>query len=104
MENSNPSNASVAPTPKTPARTILEGVGFFALGLAGFLASYWFAGKIKVIVAVATLLGSWLIGNGILKAVLGDRLPIVTTIGSIIAAVLGLMGTLAVVDTLLGGH
>lgn len=90
------------PSRRSALRTILEGLGFYLLGFVGFLVSVKFAGKIKVIVGVASLFGGGLIGLGTLRLLLRDRFPTVTKVVAAACAVVGLLLTLAAVDTLLG--
>ena len=90
------------PNRKSARRTILEGFGFYALGFVGFLVSVKFAGKIKAIVGVATLVGGGLVGLGAFRLLLRDRFPTCAKVVAAVCAFVGLLVTLAVVDTLLG--
>lgn len=97
------SNAAVKPdSKKSEWRTILEGLGFFALGFVGFLASFWFAGKAKSVVGIATLFGAGMFGYGAFRLVFGDRWPLFAWITAVVSALVGLGLTLAALFLLLG--
>lgn len=90
------------PTRKSEARTILEGFGFFLLGYVGFFASFWYTGKVKAIVGIATLFGGGLIGQGVFRLIFGNRMPKVELCVAILSAVFGLVVTLASLFLLIG--
>lgn len=85
-------------------KTVIEGLGFFALGFVGFLVSFWFAGKVKTVVGIATLFGSGMIGYGLFRAVFGERYPALAWLMAIVSACLGLLVTVLGLYLILGAE
>lgn len=83
---------------------MVEGLGFFSLGFLGFLVSFWFAGKVKAVVGIATLFGAGMIGYGLFRTIFGERYPALAWLMAVVFACLGLVVTLLCLYLILGAE
>lgn len=92
-------------TPRTRragVKTMAEGLGFTAAGVAGLWISFWLGDSAKTILGAGPLIGGGMIGYGGVQFLLGSAFRPVRWIAAVIAGIVTVGATIVLLETTLG--